>query len=189
MKTSTAMERNYMEPNLSFSGRQVRFVLGAAMIAGTLIIAPETVGMWSIVLLASIPLIAMAVVGWDPLYAIAGKSAYVEGEEDIQQRSWTCPNIGAIDRAVRLGAGMVLIAVLMTMSAMQVELIVTLFAIPLIVTAITAWDPIYAALGINSFASRIDVKTAELDANEQTLGACYTFPQRKRSSVAFPRAA
>ena len=189
MKTSTAMRNSFMKPNLSFSDRQIRFVLGATMIAAALIVNPVTMGMWSIIVLASIPFIAMAIIGWDPLYAIAGKTAYVEGEEDIQQRSWTCPNLGTIDRAVRFGTGMVLIATLMTMSTMQVELIVTLLAIPLVVTAITAWDPFYAALGVNSFASRIDVETAELDADEQTLGACYNFPQPGQASDAYPRAA
>lgn len=189
MKTSTAMRRNIMDLNLSFSDRQVRFVIGASMIAATMIVSPETMGMWSIVLLASIPFIAMAIIGWDPLYAITGKSAYVEGEEDIQQRSWTCPNVGTIDRATRLGVGLFLIASLLAMSAMQAEMVITLLAIPLIATAIMAWDPLYAALGINSFASRIDVETAEPDASEQTLGACYVFPQRGRSTISYPCAA
>ena len=189
MTTSTATRKSFMTPNLSFSNRQVRFVLGAAMIAATLIVAPETMGMWSMMLLASVFFIAMAINGWDPLYAIAGKSAYVEGEEDIQQRSRTCPNIGAIDRAVRFGVGMMLIAALMTMSTMHADLIVTLLAIPLIITAIIAWDPVYAALNINSFASRIDVETAEIDADEKTLGACYAFPNPGKPSNPYPRAA
>ena len=189
MKTSTAINRNIMKPNLSFSDRQLRFVIGTTMIAATLIVAPETLGMWSIALLASVPLIAMAITGWDPLYAIAGKSAYIEGEEDIQQRSWTCPNLGAIDRASRLGAGLILIATLLTMNNMQSDLVVTLFAIPLIVTAIIAWDPLYAMLNINSFASRVDVETAELDAGQKTLGACYSFPRRDNTTGSYPRAA
>ena len=189
MKTSTAMKRSMMQPNLSFSDRQVRFVIGATMIAGTLIVSPTTMGMWSFVLLASIPFITMAITGWDPLYAIAGKSAYIEGEEDIQQRSWTCPNLGTIDRAVRFGAGSVLMATLLTMGVMQAELVITLLAIPLIITAITAWDPLYAALGVNSFASRIDVETAELDADEKTLGTCYSFPHSGRSQTQYSRAA
>jgi len=178
-----------MKPNLSFSDRQLRFVIGASLIAATLIVTPQTMGLWSIVLLASIPFITMAITGWDPLYAIAGKTAYVEGEEDIQQRSWTCPNLGTIDRASRLGAGLVLIATLMTMNTMQSDLIITLLAIPLIVTAIIAWDPVYAALKINSFASRVDVETAELDVSEKTLGACYTFPSPVKSSRPYSRAA
>ena len=189
MTTSTAMNRGIMKPNLSFVDRQVRFVVGATMIAGSLIVMPETLGMWSIVLLASIPMIATAINGWDPLYALLGKSAYVEGEEDIQQRSWTCPNVGVIDRSVRLGLGMVLLATLLTMSTMTAELVVTLMAIPLIVTAITAWDPLYAMSGINSFASRIDVETAEPDASEQTLAACYVLPQTAKASGSYKQAA
>lgn len=189
MTTSTAMNRGIMKPNLSFSDRQVRFVIGATMIAGTLIAMPETIGLWSIVLLASVPFIAMAINGWDPLYALIGKSAYVEGEEDIQQRSWTCPNLGLIERAVRLGVGMTLIATLMTMNVMQADLIMTLLAIPLIMSAIIAWDPLYAMLGINSFASRVDVETAELDASEQTLGSCYDFPKPAKVTGSLKQAA
>jgi len=193
MNTSTAIKRNFMKQNVSFLGRQIRFAIGATMIAVALIAAPdsmlETMGIWNIVLLASIPFIAIAIIGWDPIYAMAGKSAYVEGEEDIQQRHWSYPNLGAIERAARFGIGLACLASLLTMSTMQAEMVFALLAIPLIVTAITAWDPLYAALGINSFASRTDVETAELDSNEETLGACYTFPQRAPSTLPYSRAA
>jgi hypothetical protein len=189
MKTATAMQRSIMSSNLSFSDRQIRFVIGATMIAATLIAMPETLGMWSIVLLGAIPFITMAITGWDPVYAMLGKSTYVEGEEDIQQRSWTCPNVGTIDRGVRLGAGLMLMYALLTMSTMQADMVITLFAIPLIVSAITAWDPIYAMLGINSFASQVDVEAAEPEASEQTLAACYSLPQRQPASTGYPRAA
>jgi len=189
MSTSTATQRHFMEPNLSFTDRQLRFVLGAIMISGVLFVAPETMGMWSVVALASIPFIASAIIGWDPLYAIAGKSTYVEGEEDIQQRCWTCSNIGTIDRAVRLGIGAMLIGTLLTMNAMQADMAITLLSVPLIVTAITAWDPIYAVLGINSFSSRIDVEAAEPAASANTLTACYIFPQRQYAMATYSHAA
>ena len=189
MNTTTAMKRNFMDTNLSFSHRQFRFVIGASLIAATLYVAPETMGMWSIVLLASIPFISMAIIGWDPLYAFAGKSSYVEGEEDIQQRSWTCPNIGSIDRAVRLSTGLGLMFILFNMSTMTSEMAITLLAVPLIATAITAWDPFYAAFKINSFASHIDVEAAEPDASARTLAACYNFPQPGQSSNQYQRAA
>ena len=189
MDTSIKMERYFMGPNLSFSDRQIRFVIGASMIAGVLAIAPATMGLWSIVLLASIPFISMSIIGWDPFYAVAGKSTYIEGEEDIQQRSWTCSNIGTIDRVARLGVGTALLMALLTMNTMQAELVLTLFAIPLILSAITAWDPFYAALGTNSFASHVDVEAAEPDANEQTLAACYILPQKQKAAADFPRAA
>jgi len=192
MVTSTAMQRSIMEPNLSFSDRQFRFVIGATTIAVALIMSPETspetMGIWSIVMLASIPFITMAITGWDPVYAMLGKSNYVEGEEDIQQRTWSCPNIGAIDRAVRFGAGLILMAALLTTNTMEADMVFTLLAIPLIITSITAWDPLYAALGINSFASHVDAEAAEPDASKQTLAACYVFPQQK-NSTAISRAA
>jgi hypothetical protein len=189
MDTSTTTQRHFMEPNLNFTDRQIRFVVGAIMIGSVLFVAPQTMGMWSLVALASIPIIASAIIGWDPLYAIAGKSTYVEGEEDIHQRCWTCSNVGTIDRAVRIGVGSMLIASLLTMNAMQADMVITLLSIPLIVSAITAWDPIYAALGINSFSSRIDVQAAEPDASENTLAECYVFPQRQRASAAYSHAA
>ena len=189
MNTSTAMKGYFMQPNISFTERQIRFVIGATMIAVVLMVQPETMGMWSILALASVPFITMAIIGWDPLYAMMGKSTYVEGEEDIQQRSWTCPNIGTIDRGVRLGSGLMLMFLLLSMNTMHADMVFTLLAIPLIITAITAWDPLYATLGINSFASQVDVEATEPDASEQTLAACYNFPRRQSVSASYPHAA
>ena len=189
MSTSTVMKRGTMKPNLSFADRQIRFVIGATMIAGTIVVMPETLGLWSILLLASIPFIAMAIVGWDPLYAVVGKSEYVEGEEDIQQRSWTCPNVGIIDRSVRIGVGMVMLATLLTIETMSTGVVITLLSVPLVMSAIMAWDPFYAMLGINSFASRIDVESLEIDATDQTLGACFIFPTNMETPETLKQAA
>ena len=163
MKTAYASRRNYSMPNLSFTNRQLRFVLGASMLVAPLIATPETMEMWSLVLLASIPVMATAIMGWDPVYALLGKSSYIPGEEDIQQRNWTLPNIGILDRGVRFSIGTILILSLLSMGAPQINAALSLIAIPLIISAITAWDPIYAALRINSFGSRTDVTAAEPD--------------------------
>lgn len=178
----------YYDPNLSFTDRQIRYLGGIALIAVPLMLAPETLGMWSVMVLSSIPLIATAILGWDPLYALAGKSTYAEGEEQIQQRSWTCPNIGIMDRVIRFGVGAGLLMSLLSMSTMSAEMVITLLAIPLIISAITAWDPIYAAMNVNSFASRIDVDAAEPEAGEQVIAACYTFPTQQKA-MDYPRAA
>jgi hypothetical protein len=178
----------YYDPNLSFTDRQIRYIGGIALIAVPLLVAPETLGLWSVMVLSSIPLIATAIMGWDPLYALVGRTTYAEGEEQIQQRRWTCPNIGIIDRVVRFGLGAGLIMTLFGMSTMSAEMAITLLAIPLIATAIIAWDPIYAAMNVNSFASRIDVDAAEPEAGEQAIATCYTFPTRQKK-MAYPRAA
>lgn len=176
MKTANALTKNFSVPNLSFTHRQVRFVLGATMLVVPMIAAPETLGMWSFVLLASIPVMATAIMGWDPVYAVLGKSSYIPGEEDIQQRNWALPNIGILDRGVRFSIGAILILSLLGMGAPQINVALGLIAIPLITSAIIAWDPIYAAFRINSFGSRTDVTAAEPNTSETTLAKCYTFP-------------
>jgi hypothetical protein len=178
----------YYDPNLSFTDRQIRYIGGIALIAVPLLVAPETLGLWSVMVLSSIPLIATAIMGWDPLYALVGRTTYAEGEEQIQQRRWTCPNIGIIDRVVRFGLGAGLIMTLFGMSTMSAEMAITLLAIPLIATAIIAWDPIYAAMNVNSFASRIDVDAAEPESGEQAIATCYTFPTQQKK-MGYPRAA
>jgi hypothetical protein len=81
-----------------------------------------------------------------------------------------------------------LVYALFTMDVMNAEMVYTLLAIPLMVTAIMAWDPIYALLRINSFASRNDVETAEPEANEHILTKFYEFPQNI-ANVNYPKAA
>ena len=189
MIKSTATRSDFLSPNLSVMDRQIRFVVGGTMIAAVLVIAPQPLGLWSIPLLASIPLIVMSIIGWDPFYAVTGKSAYRDTE--IRQRNWSCANLGTIDRGVRLGVGMLLVASLLTMNSMSGELVASLLAIPLITTALFAWDPIYAALGINSFASMIDVEAAEPSVNDENLCSCYSFELPRQLPVVerFPRAA
>ena len=189
MKTANTFERTYSEPNLSFTTRQFRFVLAAAMLFTPLIATPETMEMWSIIMLASIPVMATAIIGWDPVYAVLGKSSYVPGEEDIQQRNWALANIGILDRGIRFGFGSMLILSLLSMGAPQISTSLGLIAIPLIISAITAWDPIYAALRINSFGSRADVTAAEPDSSEKSLAKCYMFPTIERENRKFSRAA
>ena len=169
-------KQSYYEQNVGSMDRQVRFVIGFAMIVAVLLNQPETLGVWSLVLLASIPVIASAILGWDPIYAALGKSNYVPEEESIQQKSWTYSNLGIIDRSLRLflGAAILIDILLMGDSPMQAAL--ALVAIPLITSAMIAWDPIYALFNLNSFAARVDAEVAEPGANEQTLAQYYEFP-------------
>jgi len=189
MKTSGITRRQYLDQNISFTNRQIRAVLGASMVITPLIVSPETMGLWTVLLLASIPVLTSAIIGWDPVYAVMGKSTYVANEEEIHQRNWSYANIGIVDRTLRFGIGSMLIISLLTMSTMNAGMVFTLMAIPLITTAIMAWDPVYAILGINSFGSRVDVEAAEPEATEQTLAALYTFPYRKQSVGAYSKVA
>ena len=80
MKTSALSSKghrstgHFYDPNLSFTERQLRYIGGIALIAVPLMVAPETLGLWSIMVLSSIPMITTAVMGWDPLYALTGRT-------------------------------------------------------------------------------------------------------------------
>lgn len=189
MKNLGMIQRQWSSQNVGFMDRQLRAVVGTLMITIPMFTVTEAIGLWSIVILAAIPVLTSAIIGWDPLYALMDKTTHIPNEDDIQQRGWSIANIGIFDRAIRLGVGITMLYALLTMSAMTVDMVFTLMAIPLIVSAITAWDPIYAALGINSLGSRIDVEAAEPEASEETLAACYVFPQPATSNKAYSRAA
>jgi hypothetical protein len=169
--------KEFYDPNLSFTDRQLRYAGGVALITIPLIVQPTTMGLWTLLILSSIPLITTALVGWDPIYALIGKSTYIDGKEDIRQQYWTCANVGITDRVIRLVIGIGLIISLLTMDSMNAGLAISFLAIPLITTAIIAWDPLYAVFKVNSFASYIDVKAAEPE-NVLLLAKCYTFPQQ-----------
>lgn len=189
MKTFGLKQRLSFCQNIGFNDRQLRMVIGTLMIAMPMFAIPGTLGLWSISMLAAIAVITTAIVGWDPLYSLLGKTTYFTHEEEIQQRKWSYANIGIIDRAVRAGVGLTLLYALMTMSTMTTDMAFALMGIPLIVTAITAWDPIYATMGINSFGSKTDVEAAEPEANEQTLAELYEFPQNQGKGGYISRAA
>lgn len=189
MNRSEIKTRMQLSQNLGFMDRQLRAVIGALMIITPMLMVPGTIGVWSLLILASIPVIATAITGWDPLYAIFEKSTYAPYDEDIQQRNWSYANMGIMDRGIRAGVALTLLYALMTMGSMTAEMVVSFLAIPMIMTAITAWDPIYAALGINSFGSRTDVEAAEPEATEQTLAAYYEFPQPRNVGKVYPQAA
>ena len=159
------------------------------MITMPAFMVPETLGLWSIPMLAAIPLLATAIIGWDPLYAYLDKSSYVSNGEDIQQSNWSSANLGVIDRGIRMGVGLAMLYALLTMTTMTAGMVLTLLAIPLIMSAIIAWDPVYALLGINSFASRTDVKAAELEPNDQVLAELYKCPEPAGNDRFIPQAA
>ena len=189
MKTSAMLERQMLSQNIGFHDRQIRATVGTLMIITPMFATPETLGYWSLVLLASIPMMTTAITGWDPVYAVIGHSTYRNQEDDIHQRHWTYANMGIIDRSIRLGAGLAMLYALMTMTSMSTGMAFSLLAIPLMVTALTAWDPIYAAVGINSLGSRLDIKVAEPETSEKTLATYYVLPRPAQHREQFAKAA
>jgi hypothetical protein len=189
MKNLAINHRQMLNQNLGLMDRQIRAVIGTLMISIPLFSAPEALGQWSLLILAAIPILTTAIIGWDPLYAAAGISNYERREEDIQQRHWTYSNIGLMDRALRFGIGAMLLYGIFTMPSMSMEMAFALAAIPLIGTAIIAWDPIYAAMSMNSHGSRLDIEAADPEVNEKTLATFYELPNNRTHSKLFANAA
>lgn len=189
MRIKALIERQRLRKNLGFADRQIRAAIGTLMLVTPMFAVPGVLGMWSILMLASIPVLVTAITAWDPVYAVAGKSTYESQSEDIHQRHWTHANIGIVERGIRLGAGIMMLTALMGVPAVTSGVALTLVAIPLIVTAITAWDPIYAAMSSNSFGSRMDVEAADPGVSEETLAKYYVFPQNAANTDEYVKAA
>lgn len=176
MTNPNTAKHEFFEQNVGSMDRQARLVIGFAMILAILFNQPHSLGEWNLLLLAAIPVISSAILGWDPLYALFGKSNYIPEEDDIHQRNWTYSNLGIIDRGLRLAIGAMIIADVLLMGESSLHAALALLAIPIIATAIIAWDPIYALFNLNSFAARVDAEAAEPGVNEQTLAKYYEFP-------------
>jgi hypothetical protein len=146
-----------------------------------MIAAPAPLGLWGLAALIAIPVIASGIIAWDPVHALFGINRYNATEGEIQQRSWSCPNVGTVDRIARLGVGMVLLATAFSGTEIVWQSITALLAIPVIMSAIMAWDPLYALAYTNTFASKSDVRTAEPDLEEATLAKFYHFPRNTAS--------
>ena len=80
------------------------------------------------------------------------------------------------DRIIRFILGATLIGFTLSGIFPGWETLVSLAAVPLIVTAIIAWDPFYALTEINTFASRHDVEMANTELHGKTVADLYDFP-------------
>lgn len=189
MNTSSTNQGQQLGQNLGFADRQIRAVIGTVMLTAPVLTVSGSIGAWGILMLASVPVLVTTIMGWDPLYALMGKSTYEYHSEDIHQRHWTHNNIGIVERGIRFALGIMLLTALMGMPSMNAAMAFALLSVPLIVTAITAWDPFYAAMSMNSFSSISDVEAAEPGMSETTLAEYYEFPQSKGQNQEYVKAA
>lgn len=177
MRTNMQLpKQSILSPNISYEGREIRILTGSALLITFMIASPVPVGLWSLVALISIPMITSGIIGWDPIHAMLGVNQYNAAEGEIQQRSWSCPNVGTVDRIARLGVGIALLATAFTSTEIVWQSVTVLLAIPVIMTSVIAWDPLYALAYTNTFASKSDVKSADPELEETTLAKFYQFP-------------
>lgn len=165
-----------LTPNISYQNREIRILAGMAMIISLMVAAPTPIGLWGLVALAAIPVIASGIIAWDPVHALFGINGYNAAEGEIKQRRWSCPNVGTVDRIARFGVGTLLLATAFTSTEIMWQSITTLLAIPVIMSAIVAWDPLYALAYTNTFASKSDVQSADPELKDSTLAKFYHFP-------------
>lgn len=175
-QTHYSFPSKILTPNISYQDRQIRILAGSALILALLYAAPTPVGLWGLAALIAIPVIASGIIAWDPFYALFRINHYSVMEGEIQQRSWSCPNIGMVDRIARFAVGILLIATAFTSDEILWQSVTVLLAIPVIMSAIMAWDPLYALAYTNTFASKADVQSADPDLEDVTLAKFYNFP-------------
>lgn len=60
-------------PNMGKLDKYVRYGIGALLIGSVLFLAPSTMGWDVLIPLLAIPIVASAILGWDPLYALFQK--------------------------------------------------------------------------------------------------------------------
>lgn len=176
MSTHRILTTKLLAPNIGYEDREIRILAGSVVIVTLMLAAPTPLGLWGLAALVAIPVIASGIVAWDPLYALFGINRYNETEGEIQQRSWSCPNVGTVDRIARLGMGTLLLATAFISTEIAWQGVSVLLAIPVIMSAIMAWDPLYALAHTNTFADKADVQSAEPDLKDSTLAEFYQFP-------------
>lgn len=150
--------------NVSTLDRLARLVLSALLIAIPLL---EPTEMNMLMMLVAIPLVMSAIMAWDPVYALFkirtatlhAQPAFAWGRRAESEGDG--PNVGMLDRVVRLSFGAALLSVPLLFSWLEsidtdVLVFSTLAAIPIVLTSAIGWDPIYQVLGLRTATLSVD---------------------------------
>jgi hypothetical protein len=151
-------------PNLGSLDRLARLGLASVLIAIP-ISGVEPTAQNALMLLVAIPLVITAIIGWDPVYALFKvRSATLKARPvtawHSDQRDNDGPNVGWLDRIGRFGLGAALLSVTLVGTADAAVLsYAALASIPIIMTGVMGWDPIYQYLGIRT--ATVPVRSAQ----------------------------
>jgi hypothetical protein len=170
MNKQAMLKYEWFKSNVGFIDRELRLIIGSVVLLAIMVASPLMTLSSAIVMLAMVPVIISGITGWDPLYALVGISSQ-HNEENIEQRDWACPNVGTVDRIARLTIGVALIiATLMGVTQTTAAIV----AVPLVLSALIAWDPFYAMMRVNTIASTAELKSTDLEIDGVMLNSCYT---------------
>ena len=147
-------------PNVGNGDRLIRYFTGGALL-GLFMVYTAASNRYDELLatlaLVSIVVISTAIIRWDPLYALLRINTVA--------RTWKksrkfMANVGVTDRIVRLAIGSAMISGFAMFSPTPVgwTAILPLLAIPVIVTAITGWCPIYSVTRVSTASRRHKAK-------------------------------
>lgn len=155
---------SYTYSNVSALDRVARLGLSTVLIAIPLLEPTETN---MLMMLAAIPLVMSAIMAWDPMYALFkirtatfhAQPAFAWGRRAESEADG--PNVGMLDRIVRLSFGAALLSVPLLFSWLEsidtdILVFATLAAIPIVLTSAIGWDPIYQALGLRTATLSVD---------------------------------
>jgi len=143
--------RAISQPNVGSVDRLFRVGIASVLILDGLH-GTGPLGLESLLMMASIPLIVSAIIAWDPLYALFKvRSATIREPQPqaLKAEAALNPNgginVGSLDRMIRvLMAGLLLATpFLWTESIGTVAIAGTFTGIVLMITAIMGWDPVY----------------------------------------------
>ncbi|MBI3773094.1 MAG: DUF2892 domain-containing protein [Gammaproteobacteria bacterium] len=142
--------------NVGSLDRIARLGLGALLI-GIELSAGEPRGVNVVMTLVAIPLIITALIAWDPIYALLGKRTATLRAQPMDLRTYHYRdanagiNMGWPDRFGRLGFGAALLSVtLLGSGPVEWGVFTALVSIPIIMTGMLGFDPIYQMVGIRS---------------------------------------
>ena len=148
---ATEDSRAFSQPNVGSVDRLFRLGIASLLIMDGLH-GTGPLGLESLLMMASIPLIASAIIAWDPLYALFKvRSATIREPEPqaLKADAVLNPNgginVGSLDRIVRIMTAGLLLATpfLWTESIGAVAIAGTFAGVILMMTAIMGWDPVY----------------------------------------------
>ena len=133
------------EGRIGFLERAIRGGVGLAVIMAALHLSIENVVAYPYLMLFATLVVLSAIVGWDPIYALARRMA--GSMKQIESLSFSSGNIAMPDRVMRvvLGSAVLIYSLEVEIGGVEAYPFVKLFASLVVLTGIAGWDPFYSA--------------------------------------------
>lgn len=166
---------SFGKPNVGGTDRLLRAVLGAVLLADG-VYGTGPLGLDAFLIMLSIPLILSAMIAWDPFYSLFKVRTATLRASSSPPRNWRQLNpngginVGTIDRISRAAIATVLMATpfLLPGTIGVTTAIAALAGIVVAMTALTGWDPIYAAAKLRT--ATLPIETAPQLTTHSSVG-------------------